>query len=81
MRTTQQIVQAIVGLVLGVVFAWAGLQVIPVQSGASSAALTLLAALVLAAVVAVAVPRIRTAAVAFAVAAVLLTAAVFLVVV
>lgn len=81
MRTTQRVVQVIVGSVLGLVFAWAGLQVIPVQSGASSAALTLLAALVLAAVLAVAVPTMRPAAIAFAVAAVVLTAAVFMVVV
>lgn len=80
MQTTSRIVQVVLGGVLGIVFAWVGLQVIPVQSGALTAVLTLLAAVLLAAIVAVAVPRTRTAAIAFATAAVLVSALVLLVV-
>ncbi|WP_153275348.1 hypothetical protein [Rhodococcus sp. P1Y] len=73
--------QVLVGLVLGFVFAWAGIQVIPVQSGALTAALTLAAAVVLAAIVLLVRPQLRTAAIAFAIAAALLTGLLFLVVI
>lgn len=75
------VVQALLGAVLGFVFSWLGLQVIPAQSGALTAVLTLAAAVAVALVVFTAWPRLRTAAAAFGVAAALLTGVLFVVVI